>query len=390
MQPHRLRELDGIRGIACAMVLVDHVIMPGVHFENIPGFSHISAWLIGGVDLFFVLSGFLIGGILLDNKDTLNYFQVFWVRRAGRILPVYYLLMATFFSMLLIRPLVWAPWLDDYLFKNMMPLWTYPLFVQNFAQAIDGGEGGARWVASTWSLAIEEQFYLVVPALVYVMTRRATAAFMTACIMAALIVRMHLWQMTGSWSAGYFLLPGRMDSLASGVLGAIAIRHAGTLHALQRFRRQLDLLAIVACLVLTTNILGFLDRLLPDSLSFGARSADFTLRSLVFGYLIVRVFLTPASSRYRRVLAMRPLVFLGSVSYALYTYHPAINGLLHGFAFGAEPAISDFAHLLVGFAVIALSICLAWLSTTYYEMPIRRWSQHVSYRRQPLAAPLEA
>ena len=157
----RVSELDGVRGIACLLVIADHVIVSGLPHGILPG--RIVPWLIGGVDLFFVLSGFLIGGILLDNRSATNYFRAFWIRRIARIWPVYYLLVFSFFAVVVARPMLPWPWLDRFLLKDAMPLWTYPTFLQNFAQGASGLDGGARWVASTWSLAIEEQFYLLLP-----------------------------------------------------------------------------------------------------------------------------------------------------------------------------------------------------------------------------------
>src|SRR5215217_671958 len=95
----RNRRWDGVRGIACLLVLVMHcftTIMARdwqmLMWSYFPGLGTI---LTGGVDLFFVLSGFLIGGILLDSRKAPNFFRVFWVRRAARILPVYILLLCT-------------------------------------------------------------------------------------------------------------------------------------------------------------------------------------------------------------------------------------------------------------------------------------------------------
>lgn len=365
------------------MVLLDHVVVSGLPWDRIPGMYRLAQWLIGGVDLFFVLSGFLIGGILIDNKDAANYFRVFWARRAGRIMPVYYLLIATFFVMVLVKPYLNAPWLDAFLFKNPMPLWTYPLFVQNFAQAIDGGDGGARWVASTWSLAIEEQFYLVLPPLVYVMSRRSVTGFAAACVAAALLARGELWRTTGSWFTGYFLLPGRMDALAFGLLGALAIRNPTVLAVLARFRSALDAAAILIIMFLTTKSLESLGGALHGAASFVVLSLDFTLRAALFAYAIVRVYLSDKASWYRRALSVKALVFTGAISYALYMYHPAINGLLHGLVFGDEPRVDDLKHGLVAMFVIALSVLLAWLSTRYFERPFRVLSHRVSYRRDP-------
>lgn len=380
MQDRHYRELDGLRGVACLAVVLDHCVISAIPPGLVPGLYRLSEWLIGGVDLFFVLSGFLIGGILLDHRTSANYFRVFWIRRVSRIMPVYYLLMLSFFAMLLIKPWLGASWLDVFLFKDLMPLWTYPLFVQNFAQAFHGGDGGARWVASTWSLAIEEQFYLLLPPLVFLLGRSKVTVLAIVCIIVALLARALAWQATGSWFTGYFLLPGRMDALMFGVLGALAFRQPLAMQLLGRHRRALDGLALVVALLLSTNVLTYLGGPGPSLPSFVIRSLDFTLKAALFCYMILRIFLVPVASRYRRVLASPMLVACGTISYALYMYHPAINGLLHGMFFANEPRITDLSHLLVAIAVIGVSVILAWASTRFFEMPIRRMAHRVKYR----------
>jgi peptidoglycan/LPS O-acetylase OafA/YrhL len=111
-----------------------------------------------GVDLFFVLSGFLIGSILLDNREAANQFKVFYLRRFCRILPIYFVWIALFF---VLGKLL----LNDWLFASRYPAWSYPTFTQNFFMSNIGGFG-AGWLAVTWSLAIEEQFYLTAPLLI--------------------------------------------------------------------------------------------------------------------------------------------------------------------------------------------------------------------------------
>jgi len=390
MQDRRYLELDGLRGIACLAVVLDHCVTSALPPGLIPGIYRLSEWLIGGVDLFFVLSGFLIGGILLDHRNSSNYFKVFWIRRVSRIMPVYYLLMLTFFAMLLVKPWLGAPWLDLFLFKDMMPLWTYPLFVQNFAQAFHGGDGGARWVASTWSLAIEEQFYLLLPPLVYLLSRRKVTVLAVGCIALALLVRALVWRATGSWFTGYFLLPGRMDALMFGVLGALAVRRPAAMQLLGRRRRLLDGMALLAAVLLSANAPAHLAGSGSSLFSFAVRSLDFTLKASLFCYMILRIFLVPAASRYRKALASPLLVFAGTISYALYMYHPAINGLLHGMFFASEPRITDLAHLTVAIAVIGLSVMLAWASTSFFELPIRRLAHRVKYRASSADMPAAA
>ncbi len=374
----RHRELDGIRGVACLIVLFDHLIISilSSRFSEFPGAWRLSQWLVGGVDLFFVLSGFLIGGILLDHKRATNYFRVFWIRRIGRIMPVYYLLFASFCVVLLIRPWIDAPWLDQFLLKNPMPVWTYAVFLQNFAQSIDGGDGGARWVASTWSLAIEEQFYLLLPLLVFILNRRRLVVLALLCIPVAALVRGYTWQATGSMFTGYFLLPGRMDALMCGLLAALALRHAPTFAVCRRYRLVLDVAALGVFVMLNSSLVGGS----TNSGSFVIMASDFTFRSVLFAYLILRVFLVPETSIYRRFLSGRALVFFGTISYALYMYHPAINGLLFGIIYGGVPVLGSFGEAMVVALVIAVSIGLAWLSTRYFEMPIRRLAGRVAYR----------
>jgi peptidoglycan/LPS O-acetylase OafA/YrhL len=123
-----------------------------------------------GVDLFFVLSGFLIGGILLDNRASPRYFRTFYVRRAFRILPVYVLLLVPFWSA---RSSVGTSGSVAVatLLEGEIPAWSYGLFVQNlFMAAI--GDFGAQWTGITWSLAVEEQFYLVLPLTLFLAPRR--------------------------------------------------------------------------------------------------------------------------------------------------------------------------------------------------------------------------
>ena len=160
----RIEELDGIRGIAILMVLIWHLIgtrLFWVKEEHI--LFPLKEWLkVGrtGVDLFFVLSGFLIGGIILDNYRKSNFLKVFWIRRCCRILPVLYLtVFAYFVSFNLLDHKTYPA-----LFSPTLPIWSYLTFTQNIFMAIEK-HLGAKFLSVTWSLAIEEQFYIVAPLL---------------------------------------------------------------------------------------------------------------------------------------------------------------------------------------------------------------------------------
>src|SRR5258708_29267948 len=136
-------ELDGTRGIACLLIITIHCftgILPLEVKTSLPSyFGGLGLILAGGVDLFFVLSGFLIGGILLDNRTASNFFRVFWTRRAGRILPVYILLFITYGIGLAVRARFDIAWMDLFLLhRPLLPFWSYATFTQNNVMAVLG------------------------------------------------------------------------------------------------------------------------------------------------------------------------------------------------------------------------------------------------------------
>ena len=315
-----------------------------------------------GVDLFFVLSGFLIGGILIDHRESPNYFKVFWVRRAARILPVYFLLFATYGLALSVSQLVTASWFHEWLMQDPIPLWTYFTFTQNYFMAAENS-GAARWVGITWSLAVEEQFYLIFPFVVYFLSKRAVIGLALVTIILAPFIRTHLWH--HGFYTGYFPTPARADGLMFGVLVAYAVRTP----ALVAFCRQWgpigDGVFTMAAVVLTW---------LPGLLSV---SEQFTLRSAIFAYLIARIFFTDGWMR--TFLRTRFMVFMGAISYPFYMYHQAINGMFHGVILGQVPKIENSSGIAVAIAVLLTAGSLATLSTLYYERPFRRLGKQAKY-----------
>ena len=160
----RIVELDGLRGCACLIVVISH------YFGEVAygaGFLCLE-WI--GVDLFFCLSGFLIGGILLDNRASPSYFGTFYIRRSLRIFPIYYLSVSL---VLLALPRLAGPAEAAY------PVGIYYGYLQNFAMSFTGVET-PRWLTPTWTLCVEEQFYLLLPAILYLTPRRWLAGSVVA------------------------------------------------------------------------------------------------------------------------------------------------------------------------------------------------------------------
>ncbi len=217
----RYPELDGLRGLAILMVIEAHYgIVRTLLARYWGGLSEYLTPILSlgpsGVDLFFVLSGFLIGGILLDNKGASNYFRVFYTRRACRIFPLYFL-----FVILLLA----IPYPSGLVFpadEVLLPSWTYLTFTQNIVMAKDGIVG-AGLLGPTWSLAIEEQFYLVLPLLIWFVPRGKLVHLVIGLILLAMLSRLVMlsFHSPGDPATWYFLLPGRADPLSPGHIRCI-------------------------------------------------------------------------------------------------------------------------------------------------------------------------
>ena len=199
----RVPELDGIRGIAILLVLATHFGYPAAGpglFRNMLSLG----WV--GVDLFFVLSGFLITGILLATKGRANYFQRFYLRRLFRILPIYYAFLILIFHGL--------PFLGRSV-TGAGEAW-YWLYIANWRN------GSSPYLQHFWSLAIEEQFYLGWPLLVHLCSRRSSKLVCVSIVLLSPVVRFLAFQMGVSPFTVYEVTPLRLDGLAFGALLALA------------------------------------------------------------------------------------------------------------------------------------------------------------------------
>ena len=357
-------ELDGIRGWACGSVLIAHCLTG-------PGKPAANSWLaainthtlylfLSGVDLFFVLSGFLVGGILLDSSDNSHYFGNFWIRRIARIFPVAYLVLLAYALALVITARFGITRFDDWLLAEYRPpLWSFATFTQSLPIALHG-YSGPRWMAMTWSLAIEEQFYLLFPLAVYFMPRKWLVALVCSGVVIAPILRDVFERVFVDWYSAYVLLPSRMDALMYGVAVALIVRDKRAFQLAARYSYLLDALALLFLYLIVTNY------------SFGFwPSLEYSVIAIMWAIVIMRIF-TCKDSLFNKIWRNAFLAKIGLISYALYMYHQAVNGLVHGLLFNQEPMISTLVHLFAALAVLAISFGLAIVSYVYFESPIRR------------------
>ena len=371
----RVPELDGLRGIAILLVLVWHYLTNQLAPEHFPIMGLLMrtplsvTW--SGVDLFFVLSGFLIGGILIDQRESASFFRTFYVRRACRIVPLYYALIGAF--LLTVAFGLTADGRLDWLFRKLHPLWTYATFTQSFAICQTGTLGGS-WFGVTWSLAIEEQFYLVLPAVVYFCSRLHLPFLLAALICLAPVLRVFLLLVWPQYSPlSYILMPCRADSLLAGVLAAWALRVP----------------AITANLRSNAGRLYWVGgALLAGVLLIGYSQQPFASNFMsLFGYTWMAVFyvtvlimgVVEPRGPVSWVCRWAALRKLGIIAYGVYLLHQPMSGLCHGLLDGGEPWITGLRSAGITLLALAFTILLALLSYRLFEKPMIDFGHRFRY-----------
>ena len=300
--------LDGLRGLAILLVLLLHFTSDMTLAEGTLAADVRAAFQVGwiGVDLFFVLSGFLITGILADNKGSGRYFSAFYARRALRILPVYFIAVFAAFHIL---PRFFQGF-DTGGLRTEAAFW---LFVQNFKSL---PYQLARTVGHFWSLAIEEQFYLMWPLVVFLSSAGQARRIALFTIILSPLVRFAAMQAGVSGGAVYHFTPFRLDGLATGAFIALSMRDPAARAGLDRLSKIAGVIALAGALILYGPVP--VPHALSTRLNF---SIGFSTLCIGFGALLTRVILSAPGSRLSRVLSWRALVTLGTYSYAMYLVH---------------------------------------------------------------------
>lgn len=301
---NRSEPLDALRGLAIVTVIARH------YFEFKYGML--------GVDLFFVISGFLIGGVLLDGREQPGYFSSFYGRRAFRILPLYWLLL------LIVPPVHWG----YYLFFMQAKPWlqfgyllTEPTFV-------------------TWTLAIEEQFYLILPMLIYWLPRRWLIRILWSGVLLAPAWRwlFHAYLPDHSWE---FLLPGRLDELFGGVLLACFMRG---------YCRSPVAWAILACFPALCDV------------AYAVMVGPFSFLSVAAFACCIIVW---AGANMERTVLLGPFIWPGRRCYSLYLFHMVVLDIFLFFDFG----------FYAGFVALPIVCILAEISWRVIESPLINYAK---------------
>jgi peptidoglycan/LPS O-acetylase OafA/YrhL len=375
-QPKHMPELDGVRGVAILAVLVLHFV-GGLNAQNLAELVivKLSVYGVWGVDLFFVLSGFLITGILHQARGAPRYFRNFYARRTLRIFPLYY---AVLLALLLAPAAALAPWFPHLAQTKHVQgyLWAY---LTNFYIG-STGSFSVPYVSHFWSLAVEEHFYLFWP---FAIGALSLPAAKRACVLlgaSALGLRMVL-----SWSSSEPIqavvwTPCRLDALCCGAWFALALRTPGCRESVERLCKHLAYGALVAILLLSVwhARVG-----LGDGVVLALRG---TALAICFGAFIVNLTSETSSDLVRRAFRARWLVTLGKYSYGLYVFHGIVAYSVHEHAwehrwtemFGSHA----LAAVLVTLAGFGLSFSIAFASFELFERPVLKLKRFFEYRAE--------
>jgi peptidoglycan/LPS O-acetylase OafA/YrhL len=313
----RMPQLDGLRAVGGVMLF---------HFspDNFIN-RYFPLWL--GVDLFFVLSGFLITGILLRGRLTPEFVVSFYIRRALRLFPLYYLVLG---GLLLASHEVRAAW------------GYYAFYGVNFWVAVN-----QRWGVAThfWTLAVEEQFYFMWPFIVLLLSRRVLLRLCIALIVAAPVFRLATTVIWGNPFAGV-LLPGCIDSLACGAM--LALTRIPQLSARRIFIGAVSVAATIIC-------------------AREGGMASLAMESLVlpFFYILVGAAARGISGPVGQALSYPVFSYLGRISYGIYVIHAiALRGIM--------PYLSEVNHYVSFIIYASITVALSAVSWHFYETPINR------------------
>jgi peptidoglycan/LPS O-acetylase OafA/YrhL len=356
----RMPELDTIRGVAVFLVVFFHGFGFRYELQGLSGIPKlfVAATLPGwiGVNLFFVLSGFLITGILLDTKSDAHYYRTFYTRRALRILPLYYAVL------LLLAVLTRTGWVNRHA--------SWPFLILSFLYLSNVTElfGVTMQYGVLWSLAVEEHFYLLWPAAVRSISRRGVA--IVSMLICVLCPSLRLFYALHGYDpgAGYTWLVA--DGLAIGALLAAVARGP--------WRSRNDMRNVtVICFAssLTMFAVGY-----PFGILRASRLLGFTLRETALNVLfagVVALTLLAGTSRWEALVNRPVLQFFGQISYGVYLIHMLIFDLedhvLGRVLLNLSAVSGRFGVMVLRFSIAGgFTVAIAYLSRWYFEEPFLR------------------
>jgi len=381
----RVPALDGVRGIAIFLVLGWHYFILRINTDGVSDTTvrrileivrDLTWFWWSGVHLFFVLSGFLLGGILLAHRRDDNFFLTFYVRRAARILPLYFMVLAL---ALLIAKLAWTQQhpVIKYCFTPNFPSWSYAIFAQNFFMAARSSFGMTA-ISPTWSLAVEEHFYLFLPLIIYFTPPRKIPVVCWTLILSAMVCRFVIRARFPQYHYALSVqLPCQMDSLAMGIFGAWLVTQES--FWTWRTRRPAALWVILVALSAATACLA--------KFLMGKERLGTIFPALAALYLVLILFAISKPNPIQRVFSAAWLRGLGKISFCVYLIHYPLLFICHGLVRHRLGFLEGWRDILTTLLALAVTIALAAISWRIFEMPILRIGHRMSYGSHGIESP---
>lgn len=359
-----IKPLNGLRALAILLVLIWHYFncqLFNVNGEFMKALKFLTGWTWSGVDLFFILSGFLIGRILLVNKSSPNYFKTFYTRRIFRIFPAYYLIVLVFVFVVYSGLGFRFYWLT----VNPFPLYSYLLYIQNFWISATQ-QFGPNWLGVTWSLAVEEQFYIVLPLIILLVKDKWLPFVLISGIVAAPCLR-------ASWQglSAYVQLPARMDTLLLGVLIAYYYLNGN----IEKYfsNKQHVLLAL---LVLLCVAVFFCTTRLNEGI--GGVYIHSVLAAL-YGLLLILALTLKEGNKLDKFLSAKWLAFLARLSFMIYLTHQIFSGLFHELLLYQQPQLNSLKDVAVTALALLVTILFSAASYRWFEQPLLKLGKKNRY-----------
>jgi len=365
----RIPELDGVRGLAILLVIAFHTLKRADVFTGNEFLHRVSdltkvGW--AGVDVFLVLSGFLITGILLKTKESPSYFRNFYVRRILRIFPLYYLLIGAIF--------IFLPQLDRVAGERTQSLWPFfLLYAQNWLYIPKPDQ--SLFLGFTWSLAIEEQFYFLWPAVVYFLKKRALVwtgiGIILNSILLRLILMLPFFKIANLKEFFYYGTITRFEGLILGGLIAVAFYESGKWKE-RLIRWAWPTLTISLGLFTIISITGTPSPAADNNL---LTIWGYTLLALISGSLIILVSTQPKRSFIRLAFSNKVMMFFGKYSYAMYMFHVPVLIILMEIMWktGRQNGWMWLLYIVISFSLTTMLSLLSWNLLEKHMLKFKRY-----------------
>jgi peptidoglycan/LPS O-acetylase OafA/YrhL len=379
--PQYIPGMDGLRALALAWVVSAHTItyyppFPSGWLDRSVAFVFGAGWVC--LDLFFVLSGFLITGILFAARNTRHRFFNFYLRRALRIFPVYYLYLALMFVWILVRhqhslsALDWAS--VSFYFYNFRVIWL---------------DHPSAYFGHLWSMNVEEHFYLLWPLLVFNLNRRILMRICVGGALLSLLLRIAVTHSSIGIRGSYVLTPCRLDGLLLGSWLALAALDPALWARVKRYYAAVAIASFL-CLVLMAIRQGhFYSMILPNTFP-GIRSSEFLITwgitplALFCGWVVITA---GSGGPITQFLELPFLRWLGKRSYGIYIFHFFVVTTL-GRHLAASPRLASMpawvSESFVAAVSLTLSTFIGAISYQFFELPFLRLKKRFPAQRAPV------